>query len=310
MGVVSPKKLFERAMAGRYAIGAFNIYNMESIQAVIEAAQTAKAPLILQVSQSSLKYIGGIYLRNLIRAVEESTKMDFVLHLDHGEDYATCKQAVDLGFSSVMIDGSKLPLKENIKLTKKVVKYAHARRVWVEAELGRISGVEDSVSVSKKEAMFTDPQEAKEFVKETGCDSLAVAVGTSHGAYKFSVGSRPRVYFKRLIEIQKQIPEIPIVLHGSSNVPATLINSCNKYGGRIEKAIGMPDRVITKATKTHVCKINIDTDLRLATTSAIRRELATNRGNIDPRKYLIPAKEAVIKIVQKKCKTLGCWGKA
>ena len=310
MGVISPKKLFEKALAGKYAIGAFNAYNMESVQAIVEAASESKSPLILQISSSSLKYMGGHYVMGLVNAAVKENKIDFVLHLDHAEDYATCKRAIDFGFSSVMIDGSKLPIKENIKLTKQVVKYAHNKKVWVEAELGRISGVEDNISVTKREASFTDASEARNFVRETGCDSLAVAVGTSHGAYKFSAGLRPKVYFKRLVEIQKKLSKVPLVLHGSSNVPTGAVRMCNRYGGKIKKAVGMPDRMITKASKTNVCKVNIDTDLRLATTAMIRRELAINRGNFDPRKYLSPAREEMKKIVKKKFKVLGSFCKA
>jgi fructose-bisphosphate aldolase class II len=309
MGVVSPKQMFEKAFSGRYAIGAFNTYNMEVTQAIVEAASESKAPFILQVSPSSFKHAGDTFIKHLSEAAA-SSGVNFVLHLDHGEDYAIVKKAIDLGFSSVMIDGSKLSKEENIKLTKKVVKYAHARDVWVEAEIGRLYGVEDNISVSEKEAVLTTADEAHEFARATDCDSLAVAVGTSHGVNKSTGKTKPKIYFKRILEIQKKLPKMPIVLHGSSNVPMTVVKMCNKYGGKIKKASGMPDRMISKAAKTHVCKVNIDTDLRLAFTAGVRKSLHNHPENFDPRKYLGLGREEVKKAIIKKFKVLGCAGKA
>ncbi|MDP2941969.1 MAG: class II fructose-bisphosphate aldolase, partial [Candidatus Omnitrophota bacterium] len=274
MAFVSTKKLFEKAYREQYAVGAFNINDMEIIQGVTEAIAEEKAPVILQVSTGARKYARQEYLLHLVRAAMETTGIDCVLHLDHGEDFEICKACVDGGFTSVMIDGSKYPFEENIALTKKVVEYAHSKGVPVEAELGKLAGVEDNISVTAKDAIYTDPAQAEEFVKRTGCDSLAVAIGTSHGAYKFK--GEPNLDFERLEKIRKLLPGFPLVLHGASSAPADLVKICNDYGGNIPGARGVPEEMIAKATKMGVCKFNIDTDLRLAMTGGIRNLFAEN----------------------------------
>ena len=308
MAFVSTKKLFEKAYREQYAVGAFNINDMEIIQGVTEAIAEEKAPVILQVSTGARKYARQEYLLHLVRAAMETTGIDCVLHLDHGEDFEICKACVDGGFTSVMIDGSKYPFEENIALTKKVVEYAHSKGVPVEAELGKLAGVEDNISVTAKAAIYTDPAQAEEFVKRTGCDSLAVAIGTSHGAYKFK--GEPNLDFERLEKIRKLLPGFPLVLHGASSAPADLVKVCNDYGGQIPGARGVPEEMIAKATKMGVCKVNIDTDLRLAMTGAIRKVFAENPGEFDPRKYLGPARDAIKAVVKRKIKFLGCGGKA
>ncbi|MEW6536861.1 MAG: class II fructose-1,6-bisphosphate aldolase [Candidatus Auribacterota bacterium] len=308
MPLVSSKEMFKGALKGGYAIGAFNVNNMEIVQGIVDAAVEEKAPLILQVSAGARKYARPEYLFHLVQAALETSNLPIVLHLDHGEDFEICKSCVDQGFTSVMIDGSKYPLEQNIAMTKKVVEYAHPRGVTVEAELGRLAGVEDAVSVAEKDAIFTDPAEALRFVEETGCDSLAIAIGTSHGAYKFK--GTPTLDFERLEKIQKKLGDFPLVLHGASSVPADLVKACNDYGAKIPGAQGVPEDMITKATKTHVCKINIDTDLRLALTGTIRKCFAENPAEFDPRKYLGPARDAIKTVVKRKIKVLGCGGKA
>lgn len=308
MAFISSKKLFEKAYKEGYAVGAFNINDMEILQGITEAVAEEKAPVILQVSAGARKYARHEYLIHLVQAAMEVTKIDCVLHLDHGEDFEICKSCVDGGFTSVMIDGSKYPFEENIALTKKVVEYAHSKGVPVEAELGKLAGVEDNVSVAAKDAIYTDPAQAVEFVKRTGCDSLAVAIGTSHGAYKFK--TEPHLDFERLDKIKGLIPGFPLVLHGASSAPADLVKVCNDYGGKIPGARGVPEEMIAKATKMGVCKINIDTDLRLAMTGSIRKVFAENPGEFDPRKYLGPARDAIKAVVKRKIKILGCGGKA
>jgi fructose-bisphosphate aldolase class II len=308
MAFVSTKKLFEKAYREQYAVGAFNINDMEIIQGVTEAIAEEKAPVILQVSAGARKYARQEYLLHLVRAAMECTGIDCVLHLDHGEDFEICKACVDGGFTSVMIDGSKYPFEENIALTKKVAEYAHSKGVPVEAELGKLAGVEDNVSVADKDAIYTDPAQAEEFVKRTGCDSLAVAIGTSHGAYKFK--GEPKLDFERLEKIKKLLPGFPLVLHGASSAPADLVKVCNDYGGNIPGARGVPEEMISQATKMGVCKVNIDTDLRLAMTGAIRKVFAESPGEFDPRKYLGPARDAIKQVVKRKIKFLGCAGKA
>jgi fructose-bisphosphate aldolase class II len=308
MGLVGSKEMFKKAYQGKYAVGAFNVNNMEIIQGITEAAKDAKAPLILQFSAGARKYARHEYLIHLVKAAIETTGLDIVLHLDHGEDFEICKSCVDGGFTSVMIDGSKLPFEQNIALTKKVADYAHPRGVVVEAELGRLSGVEDNISVSEKDAIFTNPKQAQEFVEKTGCDSLAVAIGTSHGAYKFK--GTPNLDFERLEQIKKLLPGFPLVLHGASSVLPELVEICNKYGGKILGAQGVPESAISKAATMGVCKVNIDTDLRLAMTSTIRKVFAENAGEFDPRKYLGPARDAIKEVVKRKLKVLGCEGKA
>lgn len=308
MAFVSTKKLFEKAYREQYAVGAFNINDMEIIQGVTEAIAEEKAPVILQVSAGARKYARQEYLLHLVRAAMETTGIDCVLHLDHGEDFEMCKACVDGGFTSVMIDGSKYPFEENVALTKKVVEYAHSKGVPVEAELGKLAGVEDNISVAARDAIYTDPAQAAEFVKRTGCDSLAVAIGTSHGAYKFK--GEPKLDFERLEKIKKLLPGFPLVLHGASSAPADLVKICNDYGGNIPGARGVPEEMISQATKMGVCKVNIDTDLRLAMTGAIRKVFAETPGEFDPRKYLGPARDAVKQVVKRKIKFLGCGGKA
>ena len=282
MPLVTSKEMFKKAYEGKYAIGAFNVNNMEIIQAIVEAAKEEKSPLILQVSAGARKYAKPVYLRKLVEAAIEDTDLPIVLHLDHGEDFEICKACIDDGFTSVMIDGSKYPFEENVRLTKQVVDYAHERGVVVEAELGRLAGIEDAVKVSEKDAILTDPDEAVEFVERTGVDSLAIAIGTSHGAYKFK--GEPKLDFERLDKITELLPGFPIVLHGASSVPSELVELCNKYGGQIPGAQGVPEDMLRKAATMGVCKINIDTDLRLAMTASVRKYLVENPSEFDPRK--------------------------
>lgn len=313
MPLVSSKELFEKAYKGGYAIGAFNVNNMEIIQGIFEAAIEEKSPLIIQVSSGARKYARHEYLIHLIEASMEMAEasgisIPVVLHLDHGDDFEICKKCIDGGFTSVMIDASKYPLAENIRITKEVVEYAHARGVTVEAELGKLAGVEDAVKVDAKDATYTDPAEAEEFVAKTGCDSLAIAIGTSHGAYKFK--GEPKLDFERLAEIQRRLPNFPLVLHGASSVPKDLTDICNKYGGEIPGSRGVPEEMIGQASKTGVCKINVDTDLRIAMTGQIRKVFFENPSEFDPRKYLGPARQAIKEVVQRKMRIMGCNGKA
>jgi fructose-bisphosphate aldolase class II len=294
--------MFKNAREGQYAVGAFNVNNMEIIQGIVEAAKIEKSPLILQVSAGARKYANSIYLKKLVEAAMEDSGLDIVLHLDHGESFEICKACIDDGFSSVMIDGSKYPFEENIALTKKVVEYAHAKGVVVEAELGKLAGIEDAVNVSAKDATFTDPDEAVEFVERTGVDSLAIAIGTSHGAYKFK--GEPKLDFERLETITKLLPNTPLVLHGASTVLPEFVKHCNEYGGEIPGAQGVPEDMIRKASKLGVCKVNIDTDLRLAMTAAVRKFLVENPSVFDPRKYLGPAREGIQKMVQHKMRNV------
>ncbi len=308
MAFISSKPLFQKAYKEGYAVGAFNINDMEILQGITEAVAEEKAPVILQVSAGARKYARHQYLIHLVQAAMECTGIDCVLHLDHGEDFEVCKACVDGGFSSVMIDGSKHTFEENIKLTKQVVEYAHAKGVPVEAELGKLAGVEDNISVADKDAIYTDPDQAVEFVKKTGCDSLAVAIGTSHGAYKFK--GEPKLDFERLEKIKNLLPGFPLVLHGASSAPADLVKVCNDYGAKIPGARGVPEEMISKATKMGVCKVNIDTDLRLAMTGAIRKVFVESPAEFDPRKYLGPARDAIKQVVKRKIGFLGCAGKA
>lgn len=300
MALVTSTEMFKKAHAGGYAIGAFNVNNMEIIQGIIEAAKEEKSALILQVSAVARKYASSIYLKKLVEAAIEDSGLDIVLHLDHGEDLEICKKCIDDGFTSVMIDASHHPFEENIRITKEVVEYAHARGVVVEAELGRLAGVEDAVNVSKEDASYTDPDQAVEFVQRTGIDSLAIAIGTSHGAYKFK--GEPKLDFERLEIITKLLPDFPLVLHGASTVLPEFVELCNKYGGDIPGAQGVPEHMLRQAAKSGVCKINIDTDLRLAMTAAIRKHFAENPSDFDPRKYLGPARTAIKGMVQHKIK--------
>ncbi|NTW71881.1 MAG: class II fructose-1,6-bisphosphate aldolase [Eubacteriaceae bacterium] len=308
MALVNTTEMFKKAYEGGYAVGAFNVNNMEIIQGIVAAAKAEQAPLILQVSAGARKYASPIYLKKLVEAAIEETGLDIVLHLDHGDDFEICKACIDDGFSSVMIDGSKYPLAENIALAKKVVDYAHDRGVTVEAELGKLAGVEDAVKVSAKDATYTDPDEAVEFVQKSGVDSLAIAIGTSHGAYKFK--GDPSLDFARLDKISALLPNFPLVLHGASSVPQEFVELCNKYGGKIPGAQGVPESMLRQAAKSGVCKINIDTDLRLAMTASIRQTFMEHPEEFDPRKYLAPGRDAIQKMVQHKIKdVLGCSGK-
>ncbi len=307
MPKVSTKELFEKAYTGGYAVGAFNVNNMEIIQGIVEAAEEEKAPLILQISKGARSYARHEYLMKLIEAALEVSDLPIAVHLDHGDSFELCKDCIDGGFSSVMIDGSHLPFEENIALVKKVVDYAHPRGVPVEAELGRLAGIEEHVSVDAKDAIYTNPDEAKEFVEKTGCDSLAVAIGTSHGAYKFK--SEPQLDFERLKQIEAALPGFPLVLHGASSVLQEFVDLCNKYGGEIPGAKGVPESMIKQAVQGGVCKVNIDTDLRLALTAMIRKEFAENPANFDPRGYLKPARAAIKDMVKHKLNVLGVAGK-
>ncbi len=298
MPLVTSKEMFEKAYIKQYAVGAFNVNNMEIIQGIVDAAKEEQSPLILQVSAGARKYAKHIYLMKLVEAAVEDSGLPICLHLDHGEDFEICKSCVDGGFTSVMIDGSKHPFEENIALTKKVVEYAHAHGVTVEAELGRLAGVEDAVKVSSKDASYTDPDQAVEFVERTGVDSLAIAIGTSHGAYKFK--GEPSLDFERLEKISKLLPNFPLVLHGASTVLPEFVAKCNQYGGKIDGAQGVPEDMLLRAGKLGVCKINIDTDLRLAMTASIREHLATNPSDFDPRQYLKPARDAIKAMVKHK----------
>jgi fructose-bisphosphate aldolase class II len=308
MGLVTSTDMFKKAYDGGYAVGAFNVNNMEIIQGIVEAAGEEQAPLILQVSAGARKYANPVYLRKLVEAAIEVTGLDICLHLDHGFDFEICKACVDSGFTSVMIDGSEHPFEENIALTKQIVEYAHDHGVVVEAELGKLAGVEDDVDVSAPNATFTDPDEAVEFVERSGCDSLAITIGTSHGAFKFK--GEPRLDFERLDKISNLLPGYPLVLHGASSVPKEFVDLCNQYGGQIPGAQGVPEEMLRKAAKSGVCKINIDTDLRLAMTASIRKVFVENPGWFDPRQYLGPGRAAIKAMVAHKIKNvLGCSNK-
>lgn len=302
MALVTSTEMFKKAQAGGYAIGAFNVNNMEIIQGIIEAAKEENSALILQVSAGARKYANSIYLKKLVEAAIEDSGLDIVLHLDHGEDFDIVKKCIDDGFTSVMIDASHHPFEENVRLTREVVEYAHARGVVVEAELGRLAGVEDAISVSKEDATYTDPDQAVEFAERTGIDSLAIAIGTSHGAYKFK--GEPKLDFERLEIIGNKLPNTPLVLHGASTVLPEFVALCNKYGGNIPGAQGVPEDMLRRAASMNVAKINIDTDLRLAMTAAIRQFLAENPSEFDPRKYLGPARTAIKGMVKHKIKNV------
>lgn len=311
MALVTTKEMFRKAYEGGYAIGAFNINNMEIIQAITEAAQEKNSPVILQVSAGARKYAKHAYLMALARAAVEDTGVDMALHLDHGADFEICKSCIDGGFTSVMIDGSHHSFEDNIAVTKKVVEYAHAHGVVVEGELGRLAGVEDDVKVSAADSSYTRPEEVEEFVTRTGVDSLAIAIGTSHGAYKFKPGTKPQLRFDVLEEVEKKLPGFPIVLHGSSSVPQEFVAKINQYGGNMPGAIGVPEDQLRKAASMAVCKINIDSDLRLAMTASIREYMALHPDHFDPRQYLKPARQAIEDMVAHKIvDVLGCDGKA
>ena len=321
MALVTTKEMFKKAYAGGYAVGAFNINNMEIIQAITEAAAEEKSPVILQVSAGARKYAKPAYLMALAKAAVEDTGVDFALHLDHGADFEICKSCIDGGFTSVMIDGSKYSFEENIALTKKVVDYAHAHGVVVEGEIGKLAGIEDDVHVAAEDSTYTRPEEVEEFVSRTGVDSLAIAIGTSHGAYKFTpaqctrnadgILGPPPLRFDILEEIEKRLPEFPIVLHGASSVAQDCVKEINALGGHMPDAIGIPEEELRQAAKMAVCKINIDSDIRLAMTAGIRRVLANQPEVFDPRTYLSVGRDEVKKMVKHKIvDVLGSNGKA
>ena len=310
MPLVTSTEMFKKAYENGYAIGAFNVNNMEIIQGITQAAARLRAPVILQVSAGARRYANHTYLMKLVEAAEIETGLPIVLHLDHGDSFELCKSCVDGGFTSVMIDGSGASFEENIALTRKVVEYAHDKGVVVEGELGRLAGVEDEVNVSSENSSYTDPAQVEEFVARTGVDSLAIAIGTSHGAYKFKPGTKPQLRFDILEEVQKRLPGFPIVLHGSSSVPQEFVDIINKYGGEMPDAIGVPEDMLRKAAKMAVCKINIDSDLRLAMTASVRKQLAENPAHFDPRQYLKEGRTAIEEMVAHKIiNVLGCDGK-
>jgi fructose-bisphosphate aldolase class II len=303
--------MFAAAYEGGYAVGAFNVNNMEIIQGIVQAGQKLNAPLILQVSKGARAYANHAYLVKLVEAALETTGLPIALHLDHGPDFDTCKSCIDGGFSSVMIDGSHLPYEDNVAETRRVVEYAHARGVTVEGELGQLAGVEDDVNVSAEDASYTKPEQVEDFVARTGVDSLAIAIGTSHGAFKFKPGTKPQLRFDILEEVARRLPGFPIVLHGASSVPQEFVAEINRYGGAMDDAIGIPEDMLRQAARMAVCKINIDSDLRLALTAALRKHLAENPKHFDPRQYLKPARDAIQAMVEHKINNvLGCAGKA
>ena len=311
MALVTTKEMFEKAYKGGYAIGAFNVNNMEIVQGITEAAKEEQAPLILQVSKGARKYANHTYLVKLVEAAIQETDLPIALHLDHGDSFELCKSCIDGGFTSVMIDASSKSFAENIAVTKQVVEYAHDHGVVVEAELGTLAGIEDEVQVSAEDSSYTRPEDVQEFVEKTGCDSLAIAIGTSHGAYKFKPGTKPQLRFDILEEVEKRLPNFPIVLHGSSSVPQEFVELINKYGGNMPGAIGVPEDQLRKAATMAVCKINIDSDLRLALTASIRQFFAEHPEKFDPREYLGPGREAIKAMVKHKLvDVLGCNGKA
>ncbi len=297
MALVTTKEMFKKAYEGGYAIGAFNVNNMEIVQGITEAAQEQKAPVILQVSAGARKYAKHSYLVKLVEAAIEETGVDLALHLDHGADFEICKSCIDGGFTSVMIDGSHHSFEDNIAVTRRVVEYAHDRGVVVEAELGRLAGIEDAVNVSEADSSYTDPAQVEEFVTRTGVDSLAIAIGTSHGAYKFKPGQKPQLRFDILEEVERRLPGFPIVLHGASSVMQEYVQMVNQYGGQMPGAIGIPEEMLREAAKMAVCKINIDSDIRLAMTAAIRRHLVEHPDHFDPRQYLADARDAVKEVL-------------
>ncbi|MBQ7845339.1 MAG: class II fructose-1,6-bisphosphate aldolase [Clostridia bacterium] len=311
MAIVTTKEMFKKAYEGGYAVGAFNVNNMEIIQGITEAAGELKAPVILQVSKGARAYANHTYLVKLVEAAAQENDIPIALHLDHGDSFELCKSCIDGGFTSVMIDASSKPFAENIELTRKVVEYAHDHGAVVEAELGTLAGVEDEVVVEAGKEMFTRPEEVEEFVSKTGCDSLAIAIGTSHGAYKFKPGTKPQLRFDVLEECAKRLPGFPIVLHGASSVPQNFVEEINKYGGNMPGAIGIPEEQLAQAAKLAVCKINIDSDIRLAMTASVRKYMAEHPDHFDPRQWLKPARQAVKEMVAHKIvNVLGCNGKA
>ncbi|MCI1954877.1 MAG: class II fructose-1,6-bisphosphate aldolase [Oscillospiraceae bacterium] len=312
MSLVNTKEIFKKAYAGGYAIGAFNVNNMEIVQGITEAASELKAPVILQASAGARKYATHTYLVKMVEAaVIEHPEIPIVLHLDHGPSYEVCRDCVDGGFTSVMFDGSAKPYEENVEETRKVVEYAHKYNVTVEAELGKLAGIEDAVNVDADKAQFTDPNEVQDFVQKTGVDSLAIAIGTSHGAYKFKPGQKPQLRFDILKEVSDRLPGFPIVLHGASSVPQEFVKMVNQYGGKMPDAIGIPEEMLRKAATMAVCKINVDSDLRLAMTGSVRKHFVEHPDHFDPRQYLGDGRAAIKALVEHKINTvLGCAGKA
>lgn len=311
MPLVTTSEMFEKAYKGGYAIGAFNVNNMEIVQGITEAAADLNAPLILQVSKGARAYANHTYLIKLVEAAIEETGLPIVLHLDHGDSFELCKSCIDGGFTSVMIDASSKPFEDNIALTRQVVEYAHDHGVVVEAELGTLAGIEDEVKVKAEDSSYTRPEDVQEFVERTGCDSLAIAIGTSHGAYKFKPGTKPQLRFDILEDVERRLPGFPIVLHGSSSVPQEFVRMINENGGNMPGAIGVPEDQLRKAASMAVCKINIDSDLRLAMTATIRKYFNDHPDQFDPRQYLKPARAAIKAMVAHKITdVLGCDGKA
>ena len=311
MPLVTTTEMFRKAYEGGYAVGAFNVNNMEIVQGITEAALETNSPVILQVSAGARKYAKHVYLMKLVEAAVADTNLPIALHLDHGEDFEICKACIDGGFTSVMIDGSKHSFEDNIALTRKVVEYAHAHGVVVEGELGRLAGIEDDVKVSAKDSSYTDPEQVEEFVKATGVDSLAIAIGTSHGAFKFKPGTKPQLRFDILEEVSKRLPGFPIVLHGASSVIPQYVDIINSNGGKLKDAIGVPEDQLHQAAKMAVCKINIDSDLRLALTAGVRQQLIADPAGFDPRGYLKVGRQYVKDLVKDKMiNVLGCDGKA
>lgn len=311
MPLVTTSEMFEKAYKGGYAIGAFNVNNMEIVQGITEAAADLNAPLILQVSKGARAYANHTYLIKLVEAAIEETGLPIVLHLDHGDSFELCKSCIDGGFTSVMIDASSKPFEDNIALTRQVVEYAHNHGVVVEAELGTLAGIEDEVKVKAEDSSYTRPEDVQEFVERTGCDSLAIAIGTSHGAYKFKPGTKPQLRFDILEDVERRLPGFPIVLHGSSSVPQEFVRMINENGGNMPGAIGVPEDQLRKAASMAVCKINIDSDLRLAMTATIRKYFNDHPDHFDPRQYLKPARAAIKALVAHKITdVLGCDGKA
>lgn len=311
MALVTTKEMFQKAYKEGFAVGAFNVNNMEIIQGITEAAQLEQSPVILQVSAGARKYAKHIYLMKLVEAAVSDTDIPIALHLDHGENFEICKACIDGGFTSVMIDGSRHSFEKNIALTKKVVDYAHSKGVVVEGELGKLAGIEDDVNVKAEHASYTNPEEVEEFVDRTGVDSLAIAIGTSHGAFKFKPGQEIKLRFDILAEIEKRIPDYPIVLHGSSSVNQEYVDTIRRYGGILEHAVGIPEEMLRQAAKSAVCKINIDSDVRLAMTAAVRKDILVNPSHFDPRQYLKPGRDNVRELVRHKIQhVLGSFGKA
>ena len=310
MGLVNTKEMLKKAYDGRYAVGAFNVNNMEIIQGITEACEDMRSPVILQVSAGARRYAKHNYLVKLVEAAVAETSIPIALHLDHGDSFELCKNCIDGGFTSVMIDGSSLSYNENVEVTKKVVDYAHKYNVTVEGELGRLAGIEDEVSVPPKNSFYTDPEQVEDFVHKTGVDSLAIAIGTSHGAYKFKPGHKGVLRFDILEEVQKKLPDFPIVLHGASSVLPDLVEKINRYGGSLEDAVGIPEDLLKKSSEMAVCKINVDSDLRLAMTASIREHLSMYPSHFDPRQYLSDARLAIKEVVKHKIKyVLGSYDK-